>query len=151
MKRMVVSICFILCVAGHVSAVEQPLRVTVQQLLATPGRFAGKRVDVTGWYVAFNEASDLYASKKASYTDLDHSIWLEPDIWDPSSRRQRPLGVADSRRVDNRRVRVIGTFHYQPRPDLGPRVPYAKRLQGFGSYRLSKRAILNITYIQPAH
>jgi hypothetical protein len=151
MQRNFVRVFAILSFVLQASAAEIPVRVTVHQLLATPEKFVGKRVDVTGWHVAFNEASDLYASKKASYSDLDHSIWLEPDIWDPRSRRHRPSGVADSRRVDNRLVRVIGTFHYQPRPDLGPSVPYAKRLRGFGSYRLSKRAILNITYIQPAH
>jgi hypothetical protein len=133
------------------SAGEQPLHVTVQQLLATPEKFAGKRIDVTGWYVALNEASQLYASKPATSGSLDDSIWLEPDIWDPRYHPRRPPEVADSRRVDNRTVRVVGTFHYQAQPYLGKSVPYARRFQGFGSYRLNKRAILNITYIQPAH
>jgi hypothetical protein len=130
---------------------EQPLHVTVQQLLATPEKFAGKRVDVTGWYLAINEDSQLYTSKDASRGDLEDSIWLEPDIWDPRYHPHRPPGVSDSRRVENRTVRVIGTFHFQPQPDRGRSVPYERRFQGFGSYSLNKRAIDHITYIQPVH
>jgi len=33
---------------------------------------------------------------------------------------------------------------------LAKSVPYERRFQGFGSYRLNKRAIVNFTYIQPA-
>ena len=80
-----------------------------------------------------SEDTQLFTSRHAAHGHLDHSIWLEPQ------------------QFENRAVRVIGTFHYQPRPDLGNTVPYARRLHGFGSYRLNKRAILNITDIRPAH
>ena len=139
----------LVCACSTSLAGEPTLRVTVQQLLSTPEKFVGKRVDVSGWYAVHAEDSHLYASSRAMSGDLDDAIWLEPDIWDP--RHRRLPGVADVRRVANRGVRVIGTFHYQPKPNLGKSVPYERRFQGFGSYRLNKRAILNITYIQPAH
>ena len=141
----------LVCAVATSLAGEPQLQVTVQQLLATPEKFVGKRVDVTGWYLAVHEDSNLFASERAVDGNLDHSIWLEPDFGDPRSHRRRPPGVAEARRVENRGVRVIGTFHYQPQPYLGKSVPYARRFQGFGSYRLNKRAILDITYIQSAH
>jgi hypothetical protein len=126
----------LLCAFGSSAAGQAPVRVTVQQLLATPEKFVGKRVDVTGYYQVYAEDSQLYASSRAmSRGTIDDSIWLDPQ----------------SESVANRRVRVIGTFHYQPRPSLGKCVPYERRFQGFGSYHLNKRAILNITYVQPAH
>jgi hypothetical protein len=133
MTRVLLATLSLISIFASAFAGEQPLHVTVQQLLATPQKFAGKRVDVTGWYVAYAEDSQLFSSRSAASGHLDDSIWLEPQ------------------QFENRAVRVIGTFHYQPKPDLGKSVPYARRLQGFGSYRLNKRAILNITYIQPAH
>ena len=87
-------------------------------------------------------------SKDATRGSLDDSIWLEPDIWDPRSHPRRPPRVAAGRNVENCAVRVIGTFRYQPRPNLGKSVPYERRYQGFGSYRLNKRAIDKITYFQ---
>ena len=151
MTRVLLPILALVLAFDCALAGEQPLHVTVQQLLATPQKFAGKRVDLTGWYLALNEDSQLFASKRAASGRLEDSIWLEPDIWDPRYHPHRPSGVAESRRVDNRVVRVVGTFHYQPKPYLGKGVPYARRFQGFGSYHLNKRAILNVTYIQPAH
>src|SRR4051812_26389888 len=91
--------------ASSASAVGQPAKVTVQQLLATPERFVGKRVDVTGWYVAVHEDSQLYVNKDAVRGSLDDSIWLEPDIWDPRSHPRRPPGVAAGRDVENCAVR----------------------------------------------
>src|SRR5947207_7672749 len=99
MKRVTVAVLSLLCVAATARAGDSPLRLTVQQLLATPEKFVGKRVDVTGWYLAVHEDSNLFASERAVDGNLDHSIWLQPDT-----------------RVGNRTVRVIGTFHYQPRP-----------------------------------
>jgi hypothetical protein len=151
MTRVLLLILSLVSAFDSAFAGEQSLHVTVQQLLVTPEKFVGKRVDVTGWYVAYAEDSQLFASRRAASGRLDDSIWLEPDIWDPRHYPRRPSGVVESQRVENRAVRVIGTFHYQPQPDLGKSVPYARRFQGFGSYRLNKRAILNITYIQPAH
>jgi hypothetical protein len=140
----------LLLLNGIASAASAPLKVTVEQLLATPEKFVHKRVDVTGYYRSGNETSDLFISERAADSTSDQGIWLEPEIWDPRYYPRRPPGVAKSSRVENRMVRVIGTFHYQPRPYLGKSVPYTKRFQGFGCYRLYKRAILAITYIQPA-
>jgi hypothetical protein len=147
MRRIVVGICAFLFLIAHATRAEQPVYVTVQQLLATPEKFAGKRVDVTGYYMSGTETSDLFASKHAQNRNSDQGIWIEVDF--PSWRR--PPEVAKFDFFDSRTVRVMGTFHYQPRPYLGNSVPYSKRFQGFGCYRLSKRAILDITYLQPAH
>ncbi|HKP04651.1 MAG TPA: hypothetical protein VJU77_14965 [Chthoniobacterales bacterium] len=142
----------LVCASATLSAGESPVRVTVQQLLVAPEKFVGKRVDVTGYYSVHAEDSQLYASSRAmSSGTVDDSIWLGSDSKEPSSYRRTAREVEEGRRVANRDVRVIGTFHYQPRPYLGKSVPYERRFQGFGSYRLNKRAILEITYIQPAH
>jgi hypothetical protein len=148
MMRVLVPVLSLLCMLDSALAREHPLHVTVQQLLATPEKFAGRRVEVAGWYVALNEDSQLYASQDAARGSLDDSVWLEPHIWDPRSHPHRPPGVAAARKVENCAVCVIGTFHYQPQPNLGKSVPYERRYQGFGSYRLNKRAIDNITYFQ---
>jgi hypothetical protein len=141
----------LVCASATSSAGESPLKVTVQQLLAAPQKFVGKRVDVTGWYSVHAEDSQLYPSSRAmSRGTIDDSIWLGSGSEEPRSHRRTPREVAEARRVANRDVRVVGTFHYQPKPYLGKSVPYERRFQGFGSYRLNKRAILNITYIQPA-
>ena len=150
-RRMVRCGLILLMFCDSLAAADAPVKVSVRQLLATPERFLGKRIDVTGWYLTTSEDSNLFASESAVDGNLDHSIWLELDIWDPRYYPRRPPGVADFKRVENRSVRVVGTFHYQPRPYLGKTVPYERRFQGFGSYRLNKRAILNITYIQPLH
>ena len=129
MKR-VASLLSLIVLCASALAGEPPLHVNVQQLLVTPTKFAGRRVDVTGWYSAYAEDSQLFASRRAASGSIDDSIWLEPQC------------------VANGTVRVIGTFHYEPQPNRGKRVPYAQRYRGFGSYRLNKRAILNITYIE---
>jgi hypothetical protein len=150
--RRIALLLSLICASATSSAGESPVKVTVPQLLATPEKYVGKRVDVTGWYCVHAEDSQLYASSRAmSSGTIDDSIWLGSGSEEPRSHRRTPREVAEARRVANRDVRVIGTFHYQPQPDLGKSVPYARRYQGFGSYRLDKRAILNITYIQPAH
>jgi hypothetical protein len=127
------------------------LKVTIRQLLAHPAQFVGKRVDVTGYYHTSNEESSLFASEHASdqSSSCGDSIWLEPDIWDPRYHPQRPWNVAKSEEVERRMVRVIGMFHYQRHPILDKSVPYERRFQGFGTYKMWARAIMNITYFQP--
>jgi hypothetical protein len=147
---MRIALLSLVCASATSSAGESPVKVTVQQLLAAPQKFVGKRVDVTGWYSVHAEDSQLYASSRAMSRTIDDSIWLGSGSEEPRSHRRTPREVAEARRVANRDVRVIGTFHYQPKPYLGKSVPYERRFQGFGSYRLNKRAILSITYIQPA-
>jgi hypothetical protein len=55
----------LVCASATASAGESPGKVTVQQLLAAPQKFVGKRVDVTGWYSVHAEDSQLYASSRA--------------------------------------------------------------------------------------
>ena len=123
----------------------------MRELLAHPTKFVGKQVDVTGYYHTSNEESSLFASERASNQSrgCEDSVWLEPDIWDPRYYPQRPQKVAKSEDVERRIVRVIGTFHYQPRPILDKSVPYERRFRGFGSYKMWARAIMDITYFQP--
>ena len=63
---------------------------------------------------------------------------------------KRPANVAKSEEVDRLIVRVIGTFHYEPRPVLSKKVPYERRYRGYGSHKMWARAITDITYFQRA-
>jgi hypothetical protein len=152
MKRIITPCVVLLLTAGFARADSPAVRVTVQQLLATPQKFAGKRVDVTGFYHTSNGESSLFASERASDQNYgcENLIWLEPDIWDPRYHPHRPQNVAKSEDVERRIVRVIGTFHYQPRPILDKTVPYERRYQGYGSFRMWARAIMDITYFRRA-
>ena len=140
MKRVVL-LLWLFCAIESPVAGDAPVRVTVGQLLASPEKFDRKRVDVQGFYVAFNDVSDLRAEEDGT-GGPDNVIWID------TTPRKRPR-VAASDRVENRRVRLVGTFHHEPRPYVRKRVPYSQRFQGYGSHRLYKHAILDITYFQP--
>jgi hypothetical protein len=76
--------------------------VTVAQVLAHPREFAGKRVSVTGFYVAANEESNLFTTREAAKRgNIERSIWVELH------------GASNFRPAVNRYVRFIGTFHYR--------------------------------------
>jgi hypothetical protein len=125
--------------------------VSVKQLLDTPEEFAGRRVDVTGYYRIFiHESCLLMCESCIDEYGTERSIWLSTVVWSPYFSPRRPRNVAKSGAVENRMVRVIGTFHYEPRPDRGQGVPYMFRRRGFGSYSMWNREIGEITYIQPA-
>jgi hypothetical protein len=143
MKRVIFA--FFLLGSGFVVAALPPVKVTVQQLLAEPQKFAGKRVDVSGYYHTSNEEISLSASKRADEQnhDCDSSIWL--DVF-----TSQPKNAAKDEDLSFKTVRVIGTFRYQPNPILDKSVPYERRYRGFGSYRMWAREITNITYLQPA-
>jgi hypothetical protein len=130
---------------------SRPVKVTVQQLLDSPARFAGQRVDVTGYYRTGTEDSCLIRRKDCANgpDPTKGSIWLDPVIWDPRYYPRRLPKVDKSDVVENRVVRVIGTFRYQPRPILGEDVPYERRFKGFGCYNMWAREITDITFIQP--
>jgi hypothetical protein len=115
MTRASTSFALLMVVAACVAADEPPLKVTVQQLLANPKKFAGKRVDVSGYYRASLEDSSLLASVRVADErwSTDNAIWLEPDIWDPAIHRRRPPNVSDVDALRGRTVRVIGTFSYR--------------------------------------
>lgn len=102
-----------------VAADKPPVKVSVQQLLAHPQNFNGKRVEVADFYATSNEESRLNSSKRAAEASdsIEKSIWLEPEIWDPRFHPQPPSPqIADSKRLERHSVRVIGTFHYRRRP-----------------------------------
>jgi hypothetical protein len=133
-------------------AESPPLKATVQQLLDSPAPFAGRRVDVTGYYRTGTEDSCLIRCKDCANgpDPTKGSIWVDPIIWDPRYHPRRLPNVAKSDVVENRVVRVIGTFRYEPRPIRGKDVPYEFRYRGFGCYSMWPRDITNITFIQPA-
>jgi hypothetical protein len=155
MTRASTSFALLMVVAACVAADEPPLKVTVQQLLANPKKFAGKRVDVSGYYRASLEDSSLLASARVADErwSTDNAIWLEPDIWDPRYHRRRPPNVSDVDALRGRTVRVIGTFSYRELKQRivssrGPRtIVEATRGNGWGG--LWPRAIKNITYFRP--
>jgi hypothetical protein len=135
MMRLACSFTFLAAAVASAVA-EQPLHVTVQQLVATPQKFDGKRVDVIGHYRASLEDSSLFVSSAAARqaNTHDNCIWLEPDIWDPRIHPHRPPNVADVDQVRGHTVRIVGTFSYRP------------RREGWGD--LWDRAIKKITYFQ---
>jgi hypothetical protein len=120
-------------------------------LLETPEKFAGKRVDVRGYHRTGTEDSCLIECENCAQSPdpTEKSVWLDPLVWDPRYYPRRPRQVAKSDDVDNRMIRVIGIFHYEPRPILGKDVPYEFRYRGFGCYKMWSREIADITYIQP--
>ena len=110
MTRLACSFTFLAAAVASAVA-DQPLHVTVQQLVATPRKFDGKRVDSTGYYRASLEDSSLFVSSEAARQVNTHNncIWLEPDIWDPRIHPHRPPNVADVDQVRGHTVRVVGT------------------------------------------
>ena len=151
MTRVLLSVLSLVSVFASAVSGEQPLHVTMQQLLATPEKFAGRRVDVIGYCHTSNDEISLAVSKRADEQshECENTIWLEPDVWDPRYHARRPPNIADPNQIEFRTVRVVGTFHYQPRPVLDKSVPYERRYRGFGSYRMWAREIADITYFQP--
>jgi hypothetical protein len=151
MTPLVLTISSLACFVASIAAGEQPLHVTVQQLLAKPEKFAGKRVDVTGYCHTSNDEISLALSERADekHHSCENTIWLEPDIWDPRYHPQRPRNVAKPDDINFRTVRVVGTFHSEPQPILDRSIPYERRFRGFGSYKMWAREIAGITYFQP--
>ena len=148
-----ISTCLLLTVlvVPFCGAESPSLKATVQQLLDSPERFTGQRVDVTGYYRSGTEDSCLMRCKDCANgpDPTKGSIWLDPVIWDPRYYPQRLPKVAKSDVVENKVVRVIGTFRYEARPILGKDVPYERRFKGFGCYSMWAREITDITFIQP--
>ena len=149
MQRVAASVFSLLMLAS--ARADTPIvKATVQQLLEAPEAFHKKRVEVTGYHYVGGHECTLYASKRASdhrrsgYAD---SIWISlPLRYDPVAFP----AIARPEQVEGRRVRVIGTFHYQPRPILGKEVPYYRRFRGYGTYNMWARALRDTTYLQPA-
>jgi hypothetical protein len=152
MTRIATCLLLAALVVPLCEAESPPVKATVQQLLDSPAHFAGQRVDVTGYYRAGTEDSCIIRCKDCanSADPTEGSIWLDSIIWDPRYYPRRLPKVAKSAVVENRVVRVIGTFRYEPRPIRGKDVPYEFRYMGFGCYSMWAREITDIAYIQPA-
>ena len=145
MKGTSIAVATLLSFVTAAFAEPPALKVTFQQLLAHPERFAGKRVDVIGYYHAGYEESSLHASKRAD----EHSRGCEDSIW-VNDFESRSHQVAKYEDLQWKMVRLRGTFRFQPDPILGKTVPYGQRYRGFGTYKMWAREIIDITYFQPA-
>jgi hypothetical protein len=150
MKRTLACLLLLLLTAGALPAEQPRLKVTVQQLLATPQKFNGTRVDVTGYYRASLEDSSLLASRRVADQEwsTDNAIWLEPDIWDPRYHPHRPPNVSDVDDLKGRSVRVIGTFHYSKITAADERIGQ-RAVLAYGHMGGWERAISDITYFRP--
>jgi hypothetical protein len=77
--------------------------IPLADVLARPREFNGKRVAVTGYYVAGTETSCLFTTRNAAKRfDITRSVWVE--FHTPP--------VLDS--IAGRTARLVGTFHYDP-------------------------------------
>jgi hypothetical protein len=104
--------------------------VTVQQLLANPQKYNGKRVSVVGYYILENEESCLFATREtAKRADFKWSVWVDfrgsnIDTW------------------PDQKVRITGTFHHMRNAD-------SKRLRGYGQWSLFANALQDATTVVP--
>jgi hypothetical protein len=139
-----------LFVASCAAADGPAVKVTVQQLLATPKKFVGKRVDVTGYYRSGLEESSLLADARAAKKpwSTDNCIWLEPDIWDPRYHPHGSANIADPNNVLGRMIRVIGTFHYRRVIPADLRTGRTAVL-AYGHMGVWAHAITDIIYLRP--
>lgn len=132
---------FLLFVAA---ANDVPRKVTVQELLATPTKFNGTRVDLTGYYHVGTEENALFANVQAAVKaqDTDTSIHLDTS----------KLYAGWPRLIDqaaNHIVRVIGVFHYRKLVIIERNGGIdAKSTFGYGHLGMYEREIDNIRYIQ---
>jgi hypothetical protein len=134
--RIVGPLSMVLLAVLSASGSPPPIRVGVEQLFENPAKFAGKRVDVTGFYRSGTEDSCLLACAHCA----DHEMRTEKSIW--VDYGTKPL-------FQRRTVRIIGTFRYEPHPILDG-VPYERRFRGFGCYKMWAREITDVTYFHGA-
>jgi hypothetical protein len=148
MIRIAFVLAMLASFGDSVFATEQPVQVTVQELLAHPDKFAGKRVDVTGYYCGGDEDSSLALSPRQR--EIEQSIWIDLNTWNPQYHPHLPSTISPSESLDWHTIRVIGRFLYQPRPILDKSVPYEWRFRGFGAYKMFARTITDVTYCKRA-
>jgi hypothetical protein len=97
-----------LVAASSAVADSKPIDVSVQQLVATPQQFNGKRVSVSGYFdTVETHACDLRATKKRP-TDNRQLISIEIP---PGSEAALQRLTHNFTKVV--RARVVGTFHYR--------------------------------------
>ena len=82
MKRVAV-LPLLLMSAAIFAATEVPCKVSVGELLAHANKYDKQRIDVTGYYTAGMEDSQLWPSFRAAKQSrtLDDSIYIDPRIW----------------------------------------------------------------------
>src|SRR5262249_2827716 len=144
--------CFtLMCLAVLMVAAEQPAeKVTVAQLLSTPEKFIGKRVDVIGYYRLQDEDSSLLADERAAAQPWtpDNCIGIDFEIWDPRFHHKRPPNIATTDDVGGRMIRVRGTFRYHKIIAADLRTG-RKAVLAYGHMGVWPRALEDITYLQP--
>ena len=139
------------CLPVIMLAAEQPAeKVSVAQLLSTPEKFVGKRVDVTGYYRLQNEDSSLLADERAAAQpwSTDNCVWIDLEIWDPRYNPTRPANIADPDDVRGRMIRVRGTFRYHKIISADLRTG-RRAVLAYGHMGVWPRALENITYLRP--
>src|SRR5580704_17864684 len=100
LTSLLLSLWFVPICPAQTSPTE-PLKVSIIQLLATPERFEGKSVVVSGFLRIQQEADLLYLSKE----DYDNVI-LSNALWIDVSRDM----LKDREKIDLNYVRIVGTF-----------------------------------------
>ena len=152
MKRAVVVV--LLLSLRWINADPPPVKVTVAQLLATPEKFDGKRVDVTGYYRGGLEERSLLADAQAAQEKwtTTNSIWLECAFWLPMRSPLPRDSMSWPEEVEGRTVRVVGTFHYQ-QPRAADKREGRREVVGYGYFHGIHggwaRAITDMTYFRP--
>jgi hypothetical protein len=105
--------------------------IPLADILAKPSEFNGKRVAVTGYYVAKTETSCLFTTRDAAKRfEIARSVWVE--FHTPP--------VLDS--IAGRYARLVGTFHYNPRIKAGV-------LREYGHMNGWSVALLDVTDFRP--
>jgi hypothetical protein len=109
--------------------------IPLSKVLARPRDFNGKRIAVTGYYFASTETSCLFTTRDAAKRSDDKlCAWVE---------FRNPRDAPDYIAVP--KARLVGVFHYQPRPVLGGKVPYERRFRGFGHLRMYTFEIADVS------
>ena len=95
---LVLVLCFFIGVSN--AQKEEPLEVSLIQLIATPERFDGKLVQVWG-FLDFDERSFLFLHKEDHDNAMfSNAIWFDPD----------PRACGNFTEIDQSYVGLIGVF-----------------------------------------
>ncbi len=127
MKRCSLPLLALLLLRCVATARDIPLG----DILGRPREFNGKRIAVTGYYVAGTETSCLFTTRDAAKRfDITRSVWVEfhsPPVLDSIAGRQ---------------ARLVGTFHYSPKIT-------ADVLRAYGHNNGWSVALLDVTEFRP--
>jgi len=114
----------LLLVASPANAASRPIRASVEQLLATPQHFHGKRVEVTGFFDSPDRGWELRPTAKRAA----HRVWpVDNVIYVDFSDTQANLIIGKQHFLKGR-VHIVGRFEYShPTPDIVYHTPRPKR------------------------